>query len=404
MAATGKPVWNFRLTPSSKAAGPSLAGTFFTDANPEVSFTFSNLSSFMNSEAKQFLFRLLNTPSPVGFESEGQKVWMNYVGRFADALDNDSYGNAWATLAGDESSARIMLEAHADEIGFMIRNITDDGFLYVTRMGGSDRTIARGKRVKILGERGPVLGVIGNMAIHLRDKENDKIPEVHELYLDIGAKSKSEVEDRGVRVGHPAIFTDTAEELVPGRIVGRAIDNRIGGFILSQVLTNLSVLDPRPPATIFAVNAVQEEIGGSGMKMVSYRLEPSVAIVLDVTHATDSPGIDRNKHGSIKLGAGPTLTHGTANHPLIVSRLISLAKELDIPVQHEASSRSTGTDTDHVYPMKGGVPSALLSVPLRYMHSTVEMIDFRDVEHCIQLLTNFVLSVSGKDEFALKLT
>ena len=358
----------------------------------------------MNSEAKQFLFRLLNTPSPVGFESEGQKVWMNYVGRFADGLDNDSYGNAWATLTGTESSARVMLEAHADEIGFMIRNITDDGFLYVTRMGGSDRTIARGKRVKILGERGPVLGVIGNMAIHLRDKENDKIPEVHELYLDIGAKSKSEVEDRGVRIGHPAIFTDTTEELIPGRIVGRAIDNRIGGFILSQVFTNLSILDPRPPATIFAVNAVQEEIGGSGMKMVSYRLEPSVAIVLDVTHATDSPGIDRNKHGSIKLGAGPTLTHGTANHPLIVSRLISLAKELDIPVQHEASSRSTGTDTDHVYPMKGGVPSALLSVPLRYMHSTVEMIDFRDVEHCIQLLTNFVLSVSGKDEFALKLT
>ncbi len=358
----------------------------------------------MNSEAKQFLFRLLNTPSPTGFESEGQKVWMNYVGRFADSLDNDSYGNAWATLAGDESSPRIMLEAHADEIGFMIRNIADDGFLYVTRIGGSDRAIARGKRVKILGETGPVLGVIGNIAIHLRDKETDKFPEVHELYLDIGAKSKSEVEDRGVRVGHPVIYADTTEELVPGRIVGRAVDNRIGGFILSQVLANLEIRDPRPPTTVFAVNAVQEEIGGSGVKMISYRLEPSAAIVVDVTHATDSPGIDRNKYGSIKLGAGPTVTHGTANHPLIVSRLISLAKSLDIPLQHEASSRSTGTDTDHVYPMKGGVPSALLSVPMRYMHSTVEMIDFGDVEHCIQLLTNFVLSISGKDEFALKLT
>ena len=172
---------------------------------------------------------------------------------------------------------------------------------------------------------------------------------------------------------------------------------------LSQVLMNLSTHNPRPAATILAVNAVQEEIGGSGVKMISYRLEPNVAIVLDVTHATDSPGIDRNKHGSTKLGAGPAVTHGTANHPLVVNRLISIAKKLSISLQHEASSRTTGTDTDHVYPMKGGVPSALLSVPLRYMHSTVEMIDFSDVEQCILLLTNFVLSVSGKDEFAQKL-
>jgi putative aminopeptidase FrvX len=357
----------------------------------------------MNSEAKQFLLRLLDTPSPTGFESEGQKVWMDYVGRFADSLDNDTYGNAWATLGRNESSARIMLEAHADEIGFMIQNITDDGFLYVTQIGGSDRAIARGKRVRILGEKGPVLGVIGNVAIHLRDKESDKVPEVHELYLDISAKSKSEVENRGIRVGHPAVYTDTAEELVPGRIVGRAIDNRIGGFILSQVLANLSTQKTRPAATIFAVNAVQEEIGGSGAKMISYRLEPSVAIVLDVTHATDSPGIDRNKHGSVKLGAGPTVTHGTANHPLVVNRLISLAKKMEIPLQHEASSRATGTDAAHVYPMKGGIPSALLSVPMRYMHSPVEMIDFSDVEQCILLLTNFVNSVSEKDEFTPKL-
>ena len=376
----------------------------FHSAKPKASLTFSgSYRRLMNSEAKQFLFRLLDTPSPTGFESQGQKVWMDYVGRFADSLDNDTYGNAWATLGSNASSARIMLEAHADEIGFMIQNITDDGFLYVTRIGGSDRAIARGKRVKILGEKGPVLGVIGNVAIHLRDKESDKVPEVHELCLDIGAKSKSEVESRGIRVGHPAVYTDTAEELVPGRIIGRAIDNRIGGFILSQVLAHLSIQNTRPAATILAINAVQEEIGGSGAKMISYRLEPNVAVVLDVTHATDSPGIDRNKHGSVKLGAGPTVTHGTANHPLLVDRLISLAKKMDIPLQHEASSRATGTDTDHVYPMKGGIPSALLSVPMRYMHSPVEMIDFSDVEQCIVLLTNFVNSVSEKDEFTPKL-
>jgi putative aminopeptidase FrvX len=357
----------------------------------------------MNTKAKEFLFTLLNTPSPAGFESEGQKVWMNYVGSFADSIENDAYGNAWATLNGSGSSARVMLEAHADEIGFMIQNITEDGFLYVTRIGGSDRAIARGKRLKILGDKGPVVAVIGNTAIHIREKENDKIPEVHELHLDIGANSKEEVEGRGIRVGHPAIYADTAEELLHGRMIGRAIDNRIGGFILSQVLANLTSEAPRPAATVFAVNAVQEELGGSGMKMISYRLEPSVAVVLDVTHATDSPGIDRNKHGSIKLGSGPTVTHGTANHPAVVKRLTALANELEIPIQHEASSRSTGTDTDHVYPMRGGVPSALLSVPLRYMHSTVEMVDLRDVERCVVLLTHFVGSIADMQEFSAKL-
>src|ERR1700676_1704341 len=191
--------------------------------------------------------------------------------------------------------------------------------------------------------------------------------------------------------------------MAPGRIVGRAIDNRIGGFIVSQVLETLKNDSSRPAATLLAVNAVQEEIGGSGVKMISYRLEPTVAVVLDVTHATDSPGIDRNKHGSIKLGNGPTVTHGTANHPEVVKRLITLAKELGIPLQHEASSRFTGTDTDHVYPMRGGVPSALLSVPLRYMHSTVEMVDLRDVERCILLLTHFVRSIASEGEFVAKL-
>ena len=194
----------------------------------------------MNNKTKEFLFTLLNTPSPAGFESEGQRTWMNYVRSFADSLENDAYGNVWATLAGGESSARIMLEAHADEIGFMIQHITEEGFLYVTRIGGSDRAIARGKRLTILADKGPVRGVIGNTAIHIRDKEHEKIPEVHELNVDIGANSKEEVEGRGIRVGHPAIYADTAEELVPGRIVGRAIDNRIGGFILSQVLANLT--------------------------------------------------------------------------------------------------------------------------------------------------------------------
>jgi putative aminopeptidase FrvX len=318
-------------------------------------------------------------------------------------VENDAYGTAWATYNGRDPSSRVMLEAHADEIGFMIQNITDEGMLFLNRIGGSDRALARGKRLKILGDQGPVLGVIGNTAIHLRDKEHDKLPEVHELFVDIGAKSKAEVESRGIRIGHPAIYTDTPEELIAGRIVGRAIDNRIGGFILSQVLANLSNQQERPTATVFTVNAVHEEIGGFGARMIAYRLEPTVAIILDVTHATDSPGIDRNRHGAVKLGAGPTVSHGTANHPLVVEKIMALAKEMEMPLQHEATSRTTGTDADDIYPTKGGIPSALVSIPMRYMHSTVEMIDFADVERCISLLTRFVNGVSGRDEFVARL-
>jgi endoglucanase len=285
----------------------------------------------------------------------------------------------------------------------MIQNISDDGMLFLNRIGGSDRAIARGKRLKILGDRGPVLGVIGNTAIHLRDKDQDKLPEIHELFVDIGAKSRTEVQDRGIRVGHPAVYTDTAEELTPGRIIGRAIDNRIGGFVLSQVLANLSNEQERPMATTFAVNSVHEEIGGFGARMIAYRLDPTVAIILDVTHATDSPGIDKNKHGSVKLGAGPSIAHGTANHPLVVERIMALANEAEIPVQHEATSRTTGTDADDIYPTKRGIPSALVSIPMRYMHSTVEMIDLEDVERCVALLTRFVIHLSRVNEFIPKL-
>jgi endoglucanase len=285
----------------------------------------------------------------------------------------------------------------------MIQNISDDGMLFLNRIGGSDRAIARGKRLKILGDRGPVLGVIGNTAIHLRDKDQDKLPEIHELFVDIGAKSRAEVQDRGIRVGHPAVYTDTAEELTPGRIVGRAIDNRIGGFVLSQVLANLSNEQERPMATTFAVNSVHEEIGGFGARMIAYRLDPTVAIILDVTHATDSPGIDKNKHGSVKLGAGPSIAHGTANHSLVVERIMALANEAEIPIQHEATSRTTGTDADDIYPTKRGIPSALVSIPMRYMHSTVEMIDLEDVERCVALLTRFVTHLSRVNEFIPKL-
>jgi endoglucanase len=359
----------------------------------------------MNKDAESFLYELLNTPSPTGFEVKGQRVWAKRCREFADSVDSDSYGSAWATIKGkDENAPTVMIEAHADEIGFMVKYIGDDGFLRMDRIGGSDWATARGRRLTLHGDKGEVLGIIGNTAIHIRDrKDGEKAPEVHELFVDIGAKSAEEVEEMGIRVGHPGVYADSAIPFGKNGIVGRALDNRIGGFIISEVIRRLSEEDSRPTATCLALNAVQEEIGGFGATMASYALKPDICLVLDVTHATDSPDIKHAQHGKITMGGGPSITHGTANHPMIVERIIELARDREIPLQHEASSRFTGTDTDSIYHVRGGIPSALVSLPLRYMHSIVEMADFDDVENVIRLMTAFVQSISSDEKFAVEI-
>lgn len=359
----------------------------------------------MTDSERKFLFDLLNTPSPTGFEVKGQKKWASYIQQWADAVESDSYGTTWATLNGHaDDGPSVMLEAHADEIGFMVKHITDEGYLHIDRIGGSDRAIARSKRIQIFGDEGPVLGVIGNTAIHLRPRGKDeKVPKWHDLFVDIGADSREAVEERGIRVGHPAIYTDSVEELTDHRIVGRALDNRIGGFIIARALAHLAEDDERPVGDTYAVNSVQEEIGGNGAKMVSYRLHPSVAIVVDVTHSTDSPGINQKKHGKVTLGDGPSITHGTVNHPKVVERIMQVAEEENIPLQHESSSRYSGTDTDSIFTSRSGIPSALISLPLRYMHSTVETADLRDVERCAQLMAGFVRSLSVDDDFVVEI-
>jgi endoglucanase len=357
----------------------------------------------MTEEARYFLFDLLNTPSPSGFEAPGQRVWAGYVRSFADAVESDSYGNAWATVRGSAGPKApvLMLEAHADEIGFMVNYVTEEGFIHFTPVGGSDRALARGRRIRIFGNDGPVSGVIGSTAIHLRDRKDEKVPQWHDLFIDVGARDKDEVVARGIRVGHPVVFSEAAEMLGETRVVGRALDNRIGGFIIAQVVEQLAAEGTRPACTVQAVNAVQEEIGGHGARMVAYRLRPSVAVVLDVTHATETPGISKAKHGQVILGGGPSITHGTANHPRVVQRLMEVAEQEDIPLQHEASSRYTGTDTDSVFVTRTGIPSALVSLPMRYMHSTVELVDLEDVDRCIRLLTAVARSIREDDAFRI---
>jgi len=360
----------------------------------------------MDSTARSFLFDLLQTPSPTGFELAGQRKWAGYVRPFAHRVENDAYGTAWAAIDGAHAAPRkIMFEAHADEIGFIVKHIAKEGFLHVDRIGGSDVATARGRRLDILGSNGPVRGVIGNTAIHLRRDQlaEEKAPLTHDLYVDVGASTAEEVEQLGVRVGHPAVYTDAVEQLGARHIIGRALDNRLGGFILSQVIAALSRRQERLASTVYAVNAVQEEIGGHGARMIAHRLMPDVCIVLDVTHATDTPGIEHAKHGEVKLGAGPSITHGTCNHPLVVQRLIEVAQAKNIPIQHESSSRYSGTDTDVIFTTREGIPSALISLPLRYMHSVVEMADLEDVDRVIALLTAFAESVRPEDDFAVKL-
>lgn len=358
----------------------------------------------MQEEAKAFLFDLLNTFSPTGFETRGQKKWIEYLKTFSSVVQSDAYGNAWATLeangTGESKPLRVMLEAHADEIGYIIKHITKEGYLHIDRIGGSDTATARGRRLHILTDNGPVVGIIGNTAIHLRkDKTDEKAPKIHELYVDVGAANAEEVKALGIRPGLPAVYPDPPTTFGKNRIVGRALDNRMGGFIISQVMSRLSPKRETLQATVLAVNAVQEEIGGYGAKMIAHRLMPDVCVVLDVTHATDTPGIEHAIHGEVKLGGGPSITHGACNHPRVIARLLECAQKAGIPIQHESCSRYSGTDTDVIFDVREGIPSALISLPLRYMHSVVEMADFDDVENVIQLLVRFVESLRAEDSF-----
>lgn len=358
----------------------------------------------LNPSSKSFLFDLLSTPSPTGFEVHGQRKWAQRLRKCVDRVESDAYGNAWATLEGaTDKGPVIMLEAHADEIGYMVKHVSKDGFIYVERLGGSDVATARGRRVDIFGDQGTVRGVIGNVAVHIRDREDEKVPKVHELWIDIGATSAADVAAAGIRAGHPAVYADGAEEFGNNLLLGRALDNRLGGFIIAEVMDRLSKRKKRLPATVVAVNAVQEEIGGHGAKMVSHRLKPDVAIVLDVTHATDTPGVDATKHGEVKLGGGPSLKHGNANHTEVVRKLIDVAASQKIALQHESLSKTTGTDTDSIYYQQSGIPSALVSLPLRYMHSVVELAHLGDVEQVIELLQSFAESVKEGETFSVKI-
>lgn len=356
----------------------------------------------MRDRSLEFLRSLLNTPSPPGHEARGQRVWLDYVTEFADETYSDAYGNCVAVL-NKGGSPRLMLAGHADEIALVVSYIDDDGFLYVRRIGGVDPVVSKAQRVQVHTENGPVLGVIGNVAPHLTKTDNEKkLPRIEDLFVDIGAGSRKEAQ-KLVRIGNPITLVDTFEVLRGDLAIARAFDNRIGTFAVAEALRLLNEGQRGLKPEVCAVSNIMEETGLFGARQIAYSLKPDIALVVDVTHATDYPTVSRQAHGDIRIGRGPALTHGGANHPEVVRRLEKVASELGIELQHEAQSATSGTDTDVIFWTRGGIPSGLISLPNRYMHSPVELVSLKDLKQIPELMAAFARSLKKGEEFKVRI-
>jgi putative aminopeptidase FrvX len=348
----------------------------------------------IEAKAYQFLKDYLNTPSPTGFESKGQRKWLDYIKPYIDEYMSDPYGSV-VGIINPSAKFKVVIEAHADEISWFVNYITDSGLIYLKRNGGVDHQIAPAKRVIIHGAKGPVKAVFGWPAIHTRmgGSEKEINPKVENLWLDTGARSKKEVEDLGVHVGSVATYEEGFDELAYGSLIARAFDNRIGGFMIAEVARKLHEKKKKLPFGLYIVNAVQEEVGLRGAEMIARRLKPDVAIITDVTHDTSTPMINKMIEGDVSNGKGPSLAFGPAVHNKLLDLVRKVADDNKIPVQLRAVSRSTGTDTDSFAYAGEGTPSVLISIPLRYMHTTVEMIHTQDILHTIDLMYETLLTL-----------
>ena len=352
----------------------------------------------MEKTSRDFLCKYLNNISPTGFETPGQKIWLDYIKPYIDEYISDTYGTVVGVI-NPKSNYKVVIEAHADEISWFVNYITDDGYIYVIRNGGSDHQIAPSMRVNIQTKKGIVKGVFGWPAIHVRDPKTEQNPSLKNIFIDVGCSSKKEVEAMGVHVGCVVTFEDELMELNKKYFTGRALDNRMGGFMIAEVVKRLSENKKKLDFGLYVVNSVQEEIGLRGAQMIAERISPDVAIVTDVTHDTNSPMYDKKKSGDIKAGSGPALTFGPAVQNNLLDLLIKTADKKKIKYQLMAASRFTGTDTDAFAYSNEGVASALVSLPLKYMHTTVETVHKEDVESCINLIYESVLSIKKGQDF-----
>lgn len=349
-------------------------------------------------ESVSFLEKYINNSSPTGFEAEGQQMWLEYLKPYIDTQYVDNYGTAVGIINPD-AEYRVVIEAHADEISWFVNYITSDGLIYVIRNGGSDHQIAPSKRVNIYTEKGVVKAVFGWPAIHTRGGEKEEAPTLKNISLDCGCTSKEEVEKLGVHVGCVITYEDEFMVLNDRYYVGRALDNRIGGFMIAEVARLLKENQVKLPFGLYIVNAVQEEIGLEGAAMIAEYIEPDVAIITDVTHDTQTPMINKITQGDLACGRGPVVSYAPAVQRNVNKLLVETAEKNNIPFQRQASSRSTGTDTDAFAYSNAGVPSALISLPLRYMHTTVEMVHKEDVDNVISLIYQTLLNIQNGQDF-----
>ncbi len=354
--------------------------------------------SILNTASTKFLYEYLNNPSPTGFETAGQKIWLNYLKPYIDEYFVDTYGTAVGVI-NPKAEYKVVIEAHADEISWFVHYITKDGFIYLRRNGGSDHQIAPSMRVNIHTDKGIVKGVFGWPAIHVRDAAKEEAPSLKNIFLDIGCKSAKEVEDLGVHVGCVVTYQDELTELNDRYYVGRALDNRIGGFMIAEVARMLKENKDKLPFGLYLVNSVQEEVGLNGATMIARKIKPDVAIVTDVCHDTQSPMMNKIASGDLACGKGPVLSYAPAVQNNLLKLVIDAAKKNKIEFQRQAASRSTGTDTDAFAYSTDGIASVLISLPLRYMHTTVETVHKQDVEEVIKLIYHSLKSLKNNQDF-----
>jgi putative aminopeptidase FrvX len=358
----------------------------------------SKEKSILNPASLAFFEKYINNPSPTGFESEGQKLWLNYLKPYIDTHFVDTYGTAVGVINPD-APFKVVIEAHADEISWFVHYITKDGFIYLRRNGGSDHMIAPSKRVNIHTENGIVKAIFGWPAIHVRDAAKEEAPSLKNIFLDCGCTSDKEVRDLGIHVGCVVTYEDEFMVLNKNYFVGRALDNRAGGFMIAEVARQLKEQKVKLPYGLYIVNSVQEEVGLRGAEMVTQRIRPNVAIITDVTHDTQTPMMNKVTSGDLACGKGPVVTYGPAVQNNLLKLIINTAEKKKIGIQRAAASRATGTDTDAFAYSNGGVASALISLPLRYMHTTVESVHRGDVEAVITLMTETLKNIKNNHDF-----
>lgn len=341
----------------------------------------------------EFLKHLLNAPGPSSQEVAPARIWREEAQSFADEVRVDVRGNSFAVLKG--GMPRVLLAGHIDEIGVIVTYIDDDGFISFAGVGGWDGQVLVGQRVRLLGKAGEVIGVIGKKPIHLMKKDEGP-SKIEDLWIDVGAMSQSEAAGY-VRVGSLGVIDAPVYELPNGRLVARSLDNRIGAYTVLEALRLLAT--ERPEATVAAVATTQEEITFAGAQTAAFNFEPQVAIVVDVTHATDYPTADKKLRGEAKLGAGPAIAYGSVNNPVVHQMLVEIAERENIPYMVKVNPSASGTDGDVIHMVREGVAVGVVSIPNRYMHSPNEMIQMSDVEQAAKLIAAFVRSVSATTDF-----